>query len=66
MDWMVDRGIYQSHCGTSVENTKILDHDFTYDVIFVESPEVPVMILAVLRGEAKPPGLKISWIKINI
>ena len=55
MDWIMDKVGDQSHCGASVDNTKITDLIFADDaVIFAESLEVLVMTLVALHEEAKP------------
>ena len=53
MDWVLGRVVDQSHCGTSFDNTKIIDLVFTDDAgIFAESLEVLVMTLGALDEEA--------------
>ena len=60
MDWVLGRGLGQSHCGASVGNTNITGLVFADDaVIFAESLEILVMALEALHEEAKPLGLQI-------
>ncbi|KAG0726291.1 Ubiquitin carboxyl-terminal hydrolase 30 [Chionoecetes opilio] len=67
MDWVLDKVVDQSDCGASVGNTKITDLVFADDaVIFAESLEVLVMALEALHEEAKPLGLKVSWLKTKV
>ncbi|KAG0714937.1 hypothetical protein GWK47_013121 [Chionoecetes opilio] len=68
MDWVLGKVVDQSDCGaTSLGNTKITDLVFADDaVIFAESLEILVMALEALHEEAKPLGLKVSWLKTNV
>ncbi|KAG0717684.1 hypothetical protein GWK47_053901 [Chionoecetes opilio] len=68
MDWVLDKVVDQSDCGTSLGNTKITDADvFTDDaVIIAESLEVLVMALKALHEEAKPLGLYVFWLKTKV
>ena len=67
MDRVLIRVVDQSHCGTSVGNTKIIDLVFADNgVIFAESLEVLMMALEALHEEAKPLGLQVSWPKIKV
>ena len=67
MDWILGKVVDQSHCGASVGNTKITDLAFADDaVLFAESLDVLVMALNTLHEEAKPLGLKVSWIKTKV
>ncbi|KAG0729032.1 tRNA (uracil(54)-C(5))-methyltransferase [Chionoecetes opilio] len=67
MDWVLGKVVDQSDCGASVGNTKITDLVFADDaVIFAESLEVLVMALEALHEEAKPLGLKVSWLKTKV
>ena len=44
MDWVLGRVVEESHCGASVDNTKVTDLVFADDAaIFAESVEVLVM-----------------------
>ena len=64
VDWVLDRVVDQSHCGTCVGYTKITDLVFTDDaVIFAESLEVLVMDLEALNKEAKHVGPQVFWSK---
>ena len=55
MDWVLGRGVEQSHCGASVGNTEIKDIVFADDTaIFPESLGVLVMALEALHEEVKP------------
>ena len=52
MDWVLGRIMDQSHCGASVDNTKITDFVFADNaVIFAESLEVLVMALEALHED---------------
>ncbi|KAG0715382.1 hypothetical protein GWK47_012045 [Chionoecetes opilio] len=65
MDWVLDKVADQSDCeAASLGNIKITDFGVA-DVaeIFAESLEVLVMALEALCEEAKPLGLKVSWLK---
>ena len=64
MDWVLGRVVEQSHCGTSVGNTKITDLDDA--VIFAESLEVLAMALEALHEEVKALGHKASWAKTKL
>ena len=67
MDWILDRVVDQSRCGASVGNFKVTDLDFADDaVILAESLEVLVLALETFQEEAKPLGLKVSWVKTKI
>ena len=67
MDWILGRTVNRSHCGASVGDVKITDLDFADDaVIFAESLEVLALTLEVLREEAEPLGLKVSWAKTKV
>ena len=67
MDWILGRVVDQSHCGTSIGNTKITDLVFTDDaVVFAESLEVQVMALKALHEEAKPLGFRVFSPKIKV
>ena len=67
MDWVPDRVVDQSHCGASVDKTKITDLVFVDDaVIFAESLEILVMAPEALHEEAKPLRLKVSWPKTKV
>ena len=67
MDWIMDRVVDQSHCGASIGNFKVTDLDFADDaVILAESLEVLVLALETFQEEAKPLGLKVSWVKTKV
>ena len=67
MDWVLGGAVGRSRCGADIGNTRITDLDFADDaVIFAESLEVLVLALEALHEEAKPLGLKVSWIKTKI
>ena len=67
MDWVLGRAVDRSRCGADIGNTKITDLDFADDaVIFAESLEVLVLALEALHEDAKPLGLKVSWIKTKV
>ena len=49
MDWVLDRTVDQSSCGTSIGDFKVTDLDFADDaVIFAETLEVLVVALETL------------------
>ena len=67
MDWVLDRVVDLSSCGTSIGNITVTDLVFADDaVIFAETLEVLVLALETLSEEAKPLGLKVSWAKTKI
>ncbi|KAG0726090.1 hypothetical protein GWK47_037303 [Chionoecetes opilio] len=67
MDWVLDKVVDQSDCGSSLGNTKITDLVFADDaVIFAESMEVLVMALEALHEEVKHLGLEVSWLKTKV
>ena len=67
MNWVIGRGVEQSHCGASVSNTEITDPVFADEAtIFAESLEVMVMVLEALHEEVKPLGLKVSRAKTKV
>ncbi|KAG0717266.1 hypothetical protein GWK47_054805 [Chionoecetes opilio] len=67
MDWVLDKVVDQSDCGSSLGNTKITDLVFADDaVFFAESMEVLVMALEALHEEVKYLGLEVSWLKTKV
>lgn len=67
MDWILGKVVDRSHCGASVGNTRVTDLAFADDaVILAESLDVLVVALEALNEEAKPLGLKVSWIKTKV
>ncbi|KAG0722631.1 Retrovirus-related Pol polyprotein from type-1 retrotransposable element R2 [Chionoecetes opilio] len=67
MNWVLDKVVDQSDCGSSLGNTKITDLVFADDaVIFAESLEVLVIALEALHEEATPLGLEVSWLKTKV
>ena len=67
MDWILGKVVDQSHCGASVGDIRVTDLAFADDaVLLAESLDVLVMALEALNEEAKPLGLKVSWIKTKI
>ncbi|KAG0714334.1 putative uncharacterized transposon-derived protein F52C9.6 [Chionoecetes opilio] len=67
MDWVLGKVVDQSDCGASFGNRNITDLVFAdVAVIFDESLDVLVMALDALQEEAKPLGLKVSWLKTKV
>ena len=67
MDWVMSRTVAASDCGARIGNAWVTDLDFADDAaLLAELMDVLVLALDSLNEEAKPLGLKVSWIKTKI
>ena len=67
MDHVLGRMSDKSGCGVAFETVWITDLDFADDAVtFVETTEILAGTLDLLSAEAKPLGLRVSWVKTKV